>query len=81
MVGIALPVWIDSARNSYHHYQDHGHDIISKILPHLGWISIGIGDSIGAIIGTYYGKHKVILILTLILIYTNTNIIIVERII
>jgi dolichol kinase len=32
--------------------------MISTILPHLGWISIGIGESMGAIIGTYFGKNK-----------------------
>ena len=55
LVGIALPVWIDSAHNCYHHNH---HSSISVILPHLGWVSIGIGDSMGAIVGTYYGKHK-----------------------
>lgn len=50
LVGIALPVWLDSA----HRRQNSS----GAILPHLGWISIGIGDSMGAIIGTYCGKNN-----------------------
>ena len=57
LVGIALPVWLDSVQNSYHHHHHHHHSI-STILPHLGWISIGIGDSMGAVMGTYIGKNK-----------------------
>jgi len=29
----------------------------TPLLPHLGWIVIGVGDSVAAIIGTKYGKH------------------------
>jgi dolichol kinase len=28
------------------------------IVPNLGWISVGIGDSFAAIIGNYYGRNK-----------------------
>ena len=29
----------------------------TPLLPHLGWIVVGVGDSFAAIIGTKYGKH------------------------
>ena len=29
----------------------------TPLLPHLGWIVIGVGDSVAAMIGTKYGKH------------------------
>jgi dolichol kinase len=29
----------------------------TPLLPHLGWIVVGVGDSAAAIVGTQYGKH------------------------
>jgi dolichol kinase len=31
---------------------------LKQIISHMGWLSVGIGDSAGAIIGTLYGKNK-----------------------
>jgi dolichol kinase len=29
-----------------------------RLLRHLGWISVGIGDTAGAVVGIHYGKHR-----------------------
>ena len=29
----------------------------TPLLPHLGWIVVGVGDSVAAVIGTKYGRH------------------------
>ena len=31
---------------------------VKSLLPHLGWITVGVGDSFAAIIGSQYGMHK-----------------------
>jgi dolichol kinase len=31
---------------------------LRPLLPHLGWITVGVGDSAAAIIGSQFGKHK-----------------------
>ena len=31
---------------------------VGPILPHLGWITVGVGDSAAAIVGSRFGKHK-----------------------
>jgi dolichol kinase len=31
---------------------------LRPLLPHLGWITVGVGDSMAAIVGSQFGKHK-----------------------
>lgn len=31
---------------------------LRPLLPHLGWITVGVGDSVAAIIGSQFGRHK-----------------------
>ena len=31
---------------------------LRPLLPHLGWITVGVGDSAAAIVGSRFGKHK-----------------------
>lgn len=31
---------------------------LSPLLPHLGWITVGVGDSVAAVVGSQFGRHR-----------------------
>jgi len=45
ILGCAIPLWVQCFLSEKH-----------LLLPYLGIIVLGVGDSMGALIGTYYGK-------------------------
>jgi len=55
LLGIATPVCIHQYIFIYHNSQ---HFRYLWMFKHLGWITVGLGDSMGAIIGTVYGKTR-----------------------
>ena len=56
LLGIAIPVWAYGYL-SLHCSAWEGMNGL-KYLKHIGWISVGVGDSFAAYIGTLYGKTK-----------------------
>ena len=47
-------------RGNIVNFEDHLRllNVLQPLLPHLGWITVGVGDSAAAIVGSRFGKHK-----------------------
>lgn len=52
IVGCATPLWLCGTRSDIPSFQG------SSIIPFLGIVSVGVGDSAGAIIGSFFGKTQ-----------------------
>jgi dolichol kinase len=56
IIGCAFPLWVstlcDQSKHGDRYYEE------MKSLPFLGIISIGVGDAMGAVIGSSFGKRK-----------------------
>lgn len=52
LLGLSLPVWIDCARAEWEHAGSH------TVIAYSGIVTVGIGDSFAAIIGSYLGKTR-----------------------
>ena len=56
VLGCALPLWIQQSHCTGSN--DNTATTIKVILSQWGVLSLGVGDAMGAIVGTYYGKHR-----------------------
>lgn len=55
LVGCASSVWISAAIPVA---GDAGYHDVYRVIKHLGWITVGVGDALAAIVGTSLGKTK-----------------------
>ena len=64
IVGCAFPLWVYQLLQQSPHAADeqsscfHSEEILSMVLPFLGVLVLGIGDSVGAICGIKLGHHR-----------------------
>ena len=56
IIGCAFPLWISILCDQSKH--DHVNYELMKLLPFFGIVSIGVGDAIGAVIGSLFGKRS-----------------------
>jgi len=59
LLGCAIPVWVSQAQIGFTDGNGDEKDNNKYILlPHLGWITVGIADAASAIVGSLYGNVK-----------------------